>query len=223
MDALIFNDSGLVPLAGHKLSFRRGHEWLFKSLDFELAPRQVIWLRGPNGCGKTSLLRLAVGLTWPDEGSVSCYGQRLQGPGAENLSRQLVFIGHTHGLKDDLTATESLMFLARLHGRDASESHVVASLKRMAVHHRRHQFVRVLSQGQRKRVALARLALESAPGIWVLDEPFDALDAQGIATVNGLLKENINRGGCVLLTSHIPVLLDGLVVTELDLLQATQP
>jgi heme exporter protein A len=129
-----------------------------------------------------------------------------------------VYLGHSNGLKDDLTAIESLQFLARLHGRESSVQAIEAALRCMGIFHRRHLPVRTLSQGQRKRVALARLALETHPTLWVLDEPFDALDDVGIAAVQSLIKEHLQRNGAVLLTSHIPVVLDG-VNTEVLMLE----
>ena len=202
-------------LVGENLACRRGATWLFKGLHLTLQPRQALWLRGPNGCGKTSLLRLAVGLAQPDEGSFSWNDMPVQGN--PDYAAQLVYLGHTHGLSTDLTALEALQFLSSLHGRSPNTEQMALAMKRLAVNHRRHQAIRVLSQGQRKRIALARLALESTPGVWILDEPFDALDTAGVAIVSALLQENIERGGSVLLTSHIPVDLGTNVLTTLDL------
>ncbi|OYT90823.1 MAG: heme ABC exporter ATP-binding protein CcmA [Burkholderiales bacterium PBB3] len=202
-------------LAGHQLALRRGTAWLFKELHFALHAGEVLWLRGPNGCGKTSLLRLAVGLIQPDAGSMAWRGQPLQN--ADGFAQELVYIGHTQALKDELTVAESLAFLATLHGRPSTPSAIAAALKQFSVDARRHQSVRVLSQGQRKRVALARLALESRPGIWVLDEPYDALDAEGMDVVDALVSHHIARGGCVLLTSHLPRPLAATPVRTLDL------
>lgn len=204
-------------LIGNNLACRRGNSWLFKGLNLTLQPRQILWLRGPNGCGKTSLLRLAVGLAQPDEGSFSWNGVPVRGN--PDFAAQLVYLGHTHSLSNDLTALEALQFLSCLHGRSPTPEQLDSALTRLSVNHRKHHAIRVLSQGQRKRIALARLALETSPGIWVLDEPFDALDRAGIATVNALLQENIERGGSVLLTSHIPVDLGSTLVTVLDLHQ----
>ena len=202
-------------LAGDQLALRRGTAWLFKELHFALHAGEVLWLRGPNGCGKTSLQRLAVGLIQPDIGSITWRGQPLYK--AEGFAQELVYIGHTQALKDELTAAESLAFLATLHGRPSTAPAIAAALKQLSVDARRHQLVGVLSQGQRKRVALARLALESRPGIWVLDEPYDALDAEGIDAVDALVSQNIARGGCVLLTSHLPCLLGATPFRTLDL------
>ncbi len=128
-----------------------------------------------------------------------------------------MYIGHTNGLKDDLSALESLGFVARLHGRPCDQEALGNALRRLAIHHRRHVVVRNLSQGQRRRVALSRLALERKPGLWVLDEPFDSLDAEGIDAINGLLLEHLRRGGGVVMTSHVPLNLVGANVQQLEL------
>jgi heme exporter protein A len=179
---------------------RRGDRLLFSGLSETVAPGELLWLRGGNGRGKTSLLRLVAGLAVPEHGQI-LWGDapvRRQEP----FARQLVYIGHTNALKDDLTAAESLAFLARVHGRDAAAPAVRAALARLGLAGRERTPTRSLSQGLRRRVALARLALEAAPGLWVLDEPFDALDVGGTATLHALLAAHRARGGSVLLTSH---------------------
>jgi heme exporter protein A len=192
------------------VSCRRGEELLFRDLSFEILPGQLVWLRGQNGSGKTSLLRIVAGLSPPDAGVVSL-----------GAGRARVYIGHANALKDDLTVTESLTFLARLHGLDSEPEAVRAALRTLAIHHRRHATVRTLSQGQRRRVALARLALERAPSLWILDEPFDALDTEGVKAVNQLLVGHLGRQGSVLLTSHLQLDLQSTAVHELDLQSGT--
>ena len=194
------------------LSCRRASEWLFKSLDFECQPGQLLWLRGSNGSGKTSLLRILAGLSHADEGQL---GFRTKDMHA--FRNALVYIGHTNGLKDDLSALESLAFVARLHGRPFDQETLGLALRRLAIYHRRHVVVRNLSQGQRRRVALSRLALERDAGLWVLDEPFDSLDGDGIEAINGLLVEHLGRGGGVVMTSHVPLNLVGANVQPLEL------
>ena len=197
---------------------RRGNERLFASLSFAIHPGQMVWLRGPNGSGKTSLMRALLGLTRPDAGEIVWPLMQVSEDEDAPAVPHLVYLGHSNGLKDDLTAIESLQFLAQLHGRESSVQAIEAALRCMGIFHRRHLPVRTLSQGQRKRVALARLALETQPTLWVLDEPFDALDDVGIAAVQGLIKKHLQRNGAVLLTSHIPVALDG-VNTEVLMLE----
>ncbi len=194
------------------LSCRRAGEWLFKGLDFECQPGQLVWLRGSNGSGKTSLLRILAGLSHADEGQLAFHTTDMHA-----VRQVLVYIGHSNGLKDDLSALESLGFVARLHGRPCDQDALGLALGRLAIHHRRHVVVRNLSQGQRRRVALSRLALERGAGLWLLDEPFDSLDAEGIAAINGLLMEHLGRGGGVVMTSHVPLHLVGANVQQLQL------
>ena len=170
-----------------------------------------MWIRGHNGSGKTTLLRVVAGLSSPDHGEVSFDGA------TRAADARRVYIGHANGLKDDLTVTEALRFLAGLHGRPSDAASAELALKRLGMHHRRRAFVRTLSQGQRRRVALARLALEESPDLWVLDEPYDALDTAGINTVDGLLCEHLARGGGVLLTSHLELGPDAPVADVLEL------
>jgi heme exporter protein A len=193
----------------------RGTERLFNNLSFSIGPGELVWLRGQNGSGKTTLLRLVTGLGEPESGSITWNGEAVRN--STMYRNALVYLGHHNGLKDDLTALESLQFLCQLHGRTSDPQVLERALRRMGVFHRRHLPSRALSQGQKKRVALARLVLEQNPGLWVLDEPFDALDDSGAAIVNSLLQEHAQRGGSALLTSHISVKITGVQVRELTL------
>jgi heme exporter protein A len=197
-------------LAAQALACRRGARLLFSGLSFAVHTGQVVWVRGANGQGKTSLLRLLAGLTRPEAGGVE--------RGAE---REHVYIGHANALKDDLTVAESLRFLSRLHGFDTSAPALAAALHRFGLHSRRAAPVRTLSQGQRRRVALARLCLAPDDALWLLDEPFDALDAEGVQALNALLAEHAARGGSVLLTSHVPLTLSSPVPISLQLGEVT--
>ncbi len=180
-------------LSTRELACRRGDRLLFRGLDFEVRAGDVVWLRGANGCGKTSLLRVLVGLAGAAEG-------RLDRDGAAGHA---IYVGHANALKDDLTALEALQFLARLQGLSADAEACAAALRRFGVHGRRHALVRTLSQGQRRRVALARLLLAPAGSLWMLDEPFDALDADGCSTLRDTLSAHARGGGAVVLTSHV--------------------
>lgn len=175
-----------------------------------------MWLRGANGSGKTTLLRIVVGLSQPDEGTLS--RDMPDGLGGSREGR-MVYVGHLNAMKDDLTVCESLQFMAGLHGQDSRREAALAALQALGMHHRRNAAVRTLSQGQRRRAALARLALEKTASLWVLDEPFDALDAQGIETINGLMQAHLDRGGSVLLTSHLELEAAGPEAHELTLEQ----
>jgi heme exporter protein A len=186
------------------LACRRGERLLFEGLDFGLGEGDVVWLRGRNGRGKTSLLRVLAALSPPSEGEVRFDGEPLPA-GRALAGAGTLFLAHANALKDDLTATEALAFLARLHGQQDDADTVQQALRRLGVHGRRNAPVRTLSQGQRRRVALARLALAPSKRLWLLDEPYDALDVEGCAIVDGLLHEHVRQGGAVLLTSHLPL------------------
>lgn len=183
------------------LEGQRGERTLFRELRLTLEPGQVVWLRGRNGRGKTTLLRILAGLATATAGNLRVLGQSPSetGPSWRN---NMVYIGHANALKDDLSAAEALSFLAGLRGQTPSTTQIKQALERLGVVHRWRAPVRTLSQGQRRRVALARLALPHAPKLWLLDEPFDALDDVGIATLNELLSAHSESGGAALLTSH---------------------
>lgn len=192
--------ASLPALALSDVACRRGNRRLFAGVSFVVSAGQATWLRGRNGRGKTSLLRLAAGLASPEAGTLTWGGVPLRR--AAQFARQRVYVAHASALKDDLTLAESLHFLARLHERPADPASVRAALDRVGLASRHDAPVRTLSQGQRRRGALARLALERQAGLWLLDEPYDALDADGVACVDGLLGAHLGRGGSVLLTSH---------------------
>jgi heme exporter protein A len=198
------------------LAVQRGERLLVEHLDIELPPGSVTWLRGRNGRGKTSLLRLVSGLATPAAGSVRVAGQA-QRRADVAWRRALLYIGHQNALKDDLGAAEALAFLMRVAGIPTTGAQVDEALRRLGVHAKRRAMVRTLSQGQRRRVALARLALSMATPLWLLDEPFDALDVDGVATLNELLAEHARGGGATLLTSHQALSLRSPEPRELDL------
>ena len=199
------SDAGAPLLAARALACRRGERLLFEGLELELRAGQVLWLRGANGRGKTSLLRLLAGLARPAGGEL------------ERPAAGFVYIAHANALKDDLSALENVQFLARLHGDAADAATCTEALRRFGLATRRHAPVRTLSQGQRRRVALARLALATGRTLWLLDEPYDALDAEGCATLDRLLSEHARGGGAVVLTSHLPLALSEPVPTVLQL------
>ena len=188
-------------LQARGLAGRRGERLLFEGLDLVLRPGEVVWLRGRNGRGKTTLLRLLAGLSAPAAGQVEIEGRPLVRAGSEG-QRPFLYIAHANALKDDLTAAEALRFLARLAGEAPEQAQIAQALARLGMGSRAAAPVRTLSQGQRRRVALARLALPGTARLWLLDEPFDALDDRGIDVLNTLLSEHTRRGGAVLLTSH---------------------
>lgn len=202
-------------LEGRALACRRGRRLLFEGLDIRLAPGSVTWLRGTNGSGKTSLMRILAGLSAPADGEVLWNGKPLAAGGSD-ARRALLYIGHTNALKDDLTLLEALAFLGQLAGLDEPLVHAEAALAALNLTPQRHLAVRTLSQGQRRRGALARLALDDAPRTWILDEPYDSLDQASTQTLSALIVAHATRGGAVLLTSHQAVPLPGLIEYELQ-------
>lgn len=192
------------------LGCRRDRRRLFHRLDLNLPRGRALWVRGRNGEGKTTLLRVLAGLRKPDEGEVTW----LVGASAA-APRSHLYIGHANALKDDMTVAESLRYTARLHGHRDDDASLAAALAVWKLDERRDQPVRALSQGLRRRVALARLPLASDTGCWLLDEPHDALDADSSATLDALLHAHLARGGAVVLTHHGEVRLDA---ARLDML-----
>ena len=157
-------------------------------------------------------MRILAGLSAPAEGEVTWNDRPMAGSAARQA---IVYIGHANALKDDLTLAEAVAFLARLQGVEDAPQRALSALDRLGLASRRDAPVRTLSQGQRRRGALARLALDEQARIWILDEPYDALDQASVALLSDLIQAHARRGGAVLLTSHQSVVLSG--AAELDL------
>ena len=177
---------------------------MFAPVNFSLQPAQALHLEGDNGIGKTSLLRIICGLSPADAGEVLWNGVALnrQHPeGVEAFRAALCYMGHNLSLKDELTAVENLMFDAQVAGRSLSYDRALDALQKMGLNNRAHLPLRVLSQGQKRRTALARLSVTDAK-LWVLDEPFVALDAQSLDNLRELLANHVQQGGMLLYTSH---------------------
>jgi heme exporter protein A len=191
------------------LEARRGRRVLFSGLGFTARPGQLLRVAGPNGAGKTTLLRMLVGLTTPSAGRVLWHGRPLA-PQREDYHRGLAWVGHAASLKDDLSALENLEAIAVLGGDAPTRAELDAALAEAGLKGRERLPARVLSAGQRRRVVLARLALPSPRALWVLDEPFNALDAAATDWLAGRVRAQLAGGGIVVLTSHQAVPVDGL-------------
>jgi heme exporter protein A len=178
------------------LACERGGLRLFADLDFALAPGELLRVRGPNGAGKTTLLRTLAGLTRPAAGTIRWRGN----PIGDETRSQMLFLGHAPAVKDELTVYENLEFSARLSG--VKNIDLKSALQHLGIARLASLPTRFLSQGQRKRVALARLALSAETPLWLLDEPYSALDTGGIDCVRDLCAAQLARGGMVVLTSH---------------------
>jgi heme exporter protein A len=188
-------------LQGMDLACTRGDRCLFSGMSLDLGPGQCLHVAGNNGAGKTSLLRILAGLLAPTQGKVQWQGADIA-RSREEYGADLSFVGHLNGIKDDLTAVENVCFEAALRGRDASAAAGRAALGRVGLEDYADVIVRHLSQGQKRRVALARLCGPVAAPLWILDEPFNALDAGAVATLYGLIDGQLAAGGMVVLTAH---------------------
>lgn len=186
------------------LECRRGGRSLFTGLSRQVDDGSLLRVEGPNGAGKTSLLRTVCGLVPPAQGQVRWRGKTLSAWGTA-FNQQLVYLGHAPALKDDLSAIENLQAALSLGGTAVSPEQADATLAETGLTQRTQVPVRALSQGQRKRVALARLPLSAWAPLWVLDEPFNALDTAASAWLVGTLTKHLQQGGIVVLTSHQPV------------------
>ncbi|TDV67953.1 cytochrome c biogenesis heme-transporting ATPase CcmA [Pseudomonas sp. LP_7_YM] len=181
------------------LSCERDWRLLFEHLDLRLAAGDMVQISGPNGSGKTSLLRLLSGLMRPTTGVVLFDGKPLARQRSE-LAHNLLWIGHAAGIKDLLTPVENLAWLCALHHRVATDT-IWKSLEAVGLRGFEDVPCHTLSAGQKRRVALARLYLPG-PALWMLDEPFTALDKQGVAQLEAHLAGHCERGGTVALTTH---------------------
>jgi heme exporter protein A len=186
-------------LQADDLACERDWRMLFEHLDLQVHAGDMLQISGPNGSGKTSLLRLLSGLMQPTAGQVLINGQPLSEQRVE-LARNLLWIGHAAGIKDLLTPVENLSWLCALH-RPAESAAIWQALQAVGLRGFEDVPCHTLSAGQQRRVALARLYLDSPP-IWILDEPFTALDKQGVAQLEGHLAEHCERGGMIVLTTH---------------------
>ena len=197
------------------LACERDWRLLFDKLDLRLERGEMLQISGPNGSGKTSLLRLLSGLMQPTSGEVRLQGQPLDAQRGE-LARNLLWIGHAAGIKGLLSAEENLAWLCALH-RPANREAIWQALEAVGLRGFEDVPCHTLSAGQQRRVALARLYLEDTPPLWVLDEPFTALDKSGVAQLEAHLAAHCELGGVVVLTTHHSLQHKPVTYRDLDL------
>jgi len=193
--------SAPARLQAHRLGLQRGGKPLIEALSFELAAGRALHLQGDNGSGKTSLLRLIAGLAPLQAGHLLWDGARAQ-PQSEAWRRSLLYTAHAAALKGEFTPLENLRWQARLSGHAAPERELRDTLQRLGLHGAARSPVRVLSQGQKKRLSLAALFLPFKRELLLLDEPFDALDHASIELIRQRLRELLAQGASVIYTSH---------------------
>ncbi len=183
----------------------RGDRCLFSGLEFSLESGELLHLQGHNGSGKTTLLRTLCGLIAPSQGEVRWKGENIRRQ-RDEFAADMLFLGHLNGIKADLTAVENLCVLSQLDGLDISNEDVWQVLEKMGLYGQEDLPVRVLSQGQKRRVTLARLLL-SQSALWLLDEPFTSLDKAAVDFLQTQIAEHIRQGGMAILTTHQEVAL----------------
>jgi heme exporter protein A len=190
-----------VSLSCHAVGCRRHRRVLFAEVDFALGAGDALRVVGPNGSGKTTLLRVLAGLGRPDRGRVCWLGRDVRS--AETPYRnELLYVGHSAGVDDLLTPCENLVYLDLLAGPDAQRI-ALAALERAGLADQAGTPVRLLSQGQRRRVALARIHLPCRRQVWIMDEPFNGLDAATTDALSTALAAHRASGGIVIYATHV--------------------
>jgi len=202
-------------LEAQNLSCTRGDRELFTDLNFKLEPGTLLYVEGPNGSGKTTLLRAICGLFLPTDGNILWQGENTRSL-AEDFRKDVIYLGHHNGIKLDLSGLENLHIASVLDGDNVSEEQLWDALKHMGLAGFEDLPTRSLSQGQKRRVALARLLANSAR-LWILDEPFTALDVAAVERLQTIIAEHVNKGGIVMLTTHQEVALTSGQVDRLQL------
>ncbi|MCB1868893.1 MAG: cytochrome c biogenesis heme-transporting ATPase CcmA [Gammaproteobacteria bacterium] len=193
----------------------RGDRRLITGLSFTLQQGELMHLHGHNGSGKTTLMRTICGLIQQSGGEILWNGESSRKLG-EEFTRELTYIGHKNGIKDDLNGIENLQLSCRLAGMPIVRKTAWEVLERMGLRGHEDLPVRVLSQGQKRRVTLARLLLSKAP-LWILDEPFTALDMAAVEFLQSIISLHVEQGGMVILTTHQEVRLTRGQVRQLRL------
>jgi heme exporter protein A len=202
-------------LRGNGLAAVRGDRRLFAGLDFVLGAGDLMYVNGPNGSGKTTLLRMICGLVAPAEGTISWNAEDIRSVG-DAYRAEVVYLGHLNGVKDELNGLENLRVNCRLAGHEPSGTELVRALREMGLGGLETLPTKVLSQGQKRRVSLARLLLTRAH-LWILDEPYTALDSAAVALLQAVIRNHLAQGGLVILTTHQQVAIDAGSVKHLRL------
>lgn len=200
-------------LEADNLECVRGERRLFAGLGFRLDPGELLYLQGKNGAGKTSLLRMLIGLLPPEAGEIRWKGKSIK---SDEFRGDLCYLGHLNAIKEDLTPLENLLAAARLAEEELSEDDAIDALEQVGLAGREDLACKYLSQGQKRRVALARLVKERRQ-LWILDEPFVALDVAAVDWLAGIISGHLQRGGLAVMTTHQLVTIPAGNIRELRL------
>lgn len=200
-------------ISAQKLTCIREDRMLFEALQMDVYAGDIVQVEGPNGAGKTSLLRILAGLSEPYEGEIHHNGQVINHC-RDQFHQNLLYLGHLPGVKGEMTAQENLAFNLALHSLD--EKHAEKALNEVNLLGFEDALASHLSAGQHRRIALAKLWQSRAP-IWILDEPFTAIDKLGVSKLEQLFVKHVQRGGCVILTTHQDLSLDQKSVKKVTL------
>lgn len=202
-----------IALEAKGLTCVRGERELFSNLDFSISSGQCLHIRGDNGVGKTSLLRILTGLSKPETGEVF-WGNQSIALHSLAYHQELLFLGHRDALKEDLSAIENLKMYAALDNIALSLDKALSALWRFGLRGREYLPVHCLSAGQKRRLLMARMVTRDAK-LWILDEPFNALDFKAVKELQDLIAEHLVNGGLVVLTSHQAISVPHVQVLEL--------
>lgn len=205
--------SSSTLLNAQQLTCIREERILFENLSFSVNAGDIIQVEGPNGAGKTSLLRILAGLSLPYEGEV-LFNQKTIHKERELYNQNLLYIGHLAGIKGEMSAQENLEFNLALSGLDSAQAE--STLTEVNLLGFEDALASHLSAGQHRRIALAKLWQSNAP-IWILDEPFTAIDKNGVKNLEALMVQHAEKGGCVILTTHQDLSIDNNLYKKLTL------
>ena len=190
------SSKAFVPACLHfkNVSFMRGNSVLFQELSFRLKPKQILWIQGDNGIGKTSILRLAAGLSNPDHGQIEYWSE----DNRSSPEKLISFQGHNDVLESSFSVQEELAFWADIF---EPEQHIGIYLEKVGLKDRQHLKTKDLSAGQKRRLTLSRMLMSGRP-IWLMDEPKAAMDQYGQILIDRLMQTHINNGGSILAATH---------------------